>query len=723
MDRVRIIFLVWAALFAPIENIYSNEKDDAFSRATEFSVFEENGKIGLKDNEGQVLIPATYDAIGWSNGRLSIVDKVVGYQSEGMWGLINTSNKIVTPPEFLELKPAEGSYLIAQKRSVLSQRAAFGIINTSGKIVIPFLYDGLQLANMRAIVMSRSAAKYQFGLVDLSNKILIPVEYQNVYSLGSLRYAVENADHKTAIFSDEGSQVTDFTIDSISSFQKDYAIIYQGQKQGLINRSGQMILKPEYREFQIKAGGSIELRDTNEWYLLSGDNKLVGQCKADDLVALSNDRYTLVTSGKYQLTDNAFKPLHTEYFSSIGNFQRGMAVFRKSSRSGVIDENGRGIIPAQYHQLAIDDHAFRACMDIGYKDRWVILDEKGQRITEKHYEYIGPFNGRFYPVKNRGYWGALNARGEEIITCVHDSLIQTSGKNIVVKFKGEYGVMDLDENWIVTPRENRIKVLDEKSYFEFSGRTTFLKSFPNNIVYFSENPLEYHGTYIREQLPSGAYWVIDMSGIIIDRSTQPLQTELIYPETEGLRAIRKDGKFGFIDDAGRLRIANRYEDTRPFSGGLAAIQIRGKWGFIDHYEKLVVQPVYDHVEDFSNGKAIVTLGGLSGLIDDSGKLVLPLRFEEIIPNAHNRFILHQGKTFGLANASGTIVIQPRYDSLVDPGNGYAIVGRAGKFGVLTLHGVSTIPMIYDALSFDHHHGQFVALKRSAWRPLPKDPVN
>jgi hypothetical protein len=209
MERVLIISLWLAVLFVPDQIVYSHPaKPETIAKSNTFSVFEENGKVGLKDDEGEILIPATYDAIGWSNGKLSIIDKVVGYQSDGMWGLIHTSNKIITPAEFLNLKPGEGSYLIAQKRS-LSQRPSFGIINTSGKTIVPFDYDGLHLSNMRVIVMSRTGMRYHFGLKDLTGKLLIPLEYQRIYSLGSLRFAVENFDNKIAIFSDEGRQVTD----------------------------------------------------------------------------------------------------------------------------------------------------------------------------------------------------------------------------------------------------------------------------------------------------------------------------------------------------------------------------------------------------------------------------------------------------------------------------------------------------------------------------------
>ena len=77
-----------------------------------------------------------------------------------------------------------------------------------------------------------------YGLIDLNNKILIPQQYKNIYSIGSLRYAVENFENKVALFTENGAQITPFTIDSISSFKKNFAVIHQGLHQGLIDREG-----------------------------------------------------------------------------------------------------------------------------------------------------------------------------------------------------------------------------------------------------------------------------------------------------------------------------------------------------------------------------------------------------------------------------------------------------------------------------------------------------
>ena len=54
---MRLLILLFFILFLPL-----------LSLADTFVTFEENGKVGLKNQAGAVMIPAVYDALGWSNG-------------------------------------------------------------------------------------------------------------------------------------------------------------------------------------------------------------------------------------------------------------------------------------------------------------------------------------------------------------------------------------------------------------------------------------------------------------------------------------------------------------------------------------------------------------------------------------------------------------------------------------------------------------------------------
>lgn len=686
-----------------------------FSAANNFNVFEENGKVGLKNGQGQVVIPAQYEALGWSDGGFSVIDNVTGFRQNNRWGLVNISNHRITKADYEDLFPGEGSLLIARKKSTLSLRIVAGCINTSGKEVIPFQYDGIKLLSLRAIVFTRIGNQFKYGLIDLENKTLIPQHYQTIRSIGSLRFAVENFENKTALFTDLGKQITDFTIDSLSSFKKNYAVLYQNLRQGVIDREGQIKVEPKFRSVAIQDDGTIKVKEMDEWFFLDGQNKLIQKTVSDHLQPIGTNLLRTETAGQLELRDQQLRPITTTPISTLGKFNRTIAVFSTRGKYGLITTAGKVLINPTYDTLLIDRDAVLANTRSSGKNNWVLLDSLGRQKSSKAYQSMQAFNGKYFAVQNRGYWGALNIDGREVIPCTYDSLIQSRDDLLVVKFRGQYGIINTREEWIATPRPNTLKLIGQNRYLEQTSKTTFLKSTDGNVIYFTDNKLEIFSDQFLEHLPSGTIWKIDMDGRIADRQVHPDEPlENIFEESEGLRGIQKNGKFGFIDSQGRLRVANRYEGIQKFREGLAAAKIRGRWGFISREDKIVIQPAYEQVSDFENGLSFVKQNGYYGLIDKTGKQVLPTRYEEVIILSTRNLLVRQNGLAGLADPSGKIIITPRYHHLIDCGNGYAIVDRDGKYGVVTLQGISTVPMIYDFIQYDPFHADFLALKKSAW---------
>lgn len=719
MEIVSRNFLIFLILLASSEKLCSNpNKLFTFSIvATEFTVYEENGKVGIKNGKGEVLIPAQYDGMGWSNGEFSIVNNVTGYRNGNLWGLINLQNNKITKADYADLSPGHGELIVARKKVAGTVKIQTGCINTSGKEVIPFQYDGLKISSLRAIVYLRNGAQFKHGLIDFENKVLIPLKYANIYSLGSLRYGVENFENKSAIFSEEGKQITDFVIDSLSSFKKDYAIIYQSGYQGLIDRQGEIRLPAAYSEIVIADNGSLKVRKPDSWLWLNTENKIQKQTSADRVDVIGLGLMRITNGGRVQLTDTALKPIASESFTFIGPFEKGKAVVRRDNKMGVINDEGKIIVKPLYKQIIIDHPFVRASQPGNGKDRWVVLDSTGTAVNAKAYDYIGSFNGQYFPAKHYGYWGAIDDKGKEVIACVHDSLIQQLDGFLVVKFKGSYGIINFQEDWIITPQQHPLRLLNNTHYFELAPKTTFLKSLKKEIVYFSDNKLEARADHLIEYHPDGGVWKINYSGVIVDRGKQPENAEVIFEESEGLRGIKKDGRYGFVDDRGRLRIANRYEAIKPFSGTLAAVKILGRWGFINHQDNIAVQPVYDDVQPFANSVAVVKQKDFFGLIDKTGKLLFPVRYDSILVLNEKLVKLRQGALWGLADTKGKMIINAKFDELHALANGNIIVSREGKWGLINQQGVSTVPMVYDHLSFDPYHNQFIALQKTQWEEV------
>lgn len=715
MEIVSRVFLFVAALLLAVP-----DKLCAFqtmvlagSPSGEFTVFEENGRVGLRDGQGLILIPPQYEALGWSDGSFSLVSNVTGYRLNGAWGLIHLNGSRMTPGRYTHVRPGGSSVIIAGKKIRGTLRMKTGCVNPAGKEIIPFEYDDLVMtSSLRAVVMVREGTRYRHGLIDLHNNIVIPISYKRIYPLGSLRYAVENFDHKTAVFTEGGVQLIDFVIDSLSTFRNNHAIIYKDDHEGLINRNGDMVVPAQYRNLRLHDNGEVTGRDDHDWLFLDGDNNVLRRCYADSVGIAGENRFYTYFGDKFRITNGDFVPLTPVWFTELGPFVNGRAVAVTQGRAGIIGMDGQFDIPPTFYDLK-DDGKFMRGYQLYYgAPRWLAFDVEGNVLTTRGYDFIGPWNGRFFPARNRGFWGALDETGNEMIACVHDSLVQLHNDNLVVKFRGGYGIIGMDESWKVTPQPHPIDIINDSLYLLKTPQTTFLKSVRRGIIYFTDNAVEIKDDHLLEFLSTGAIWKIDFSGIIAARYELPDHTEEVHALRGGFRLIKRDNRYGFVDDRGRLRIANRYEDARDFSSSLAAVKIRGRWGFVDQEDRIAIQPVFDWVGSFAGEFCLVRNGDLYGVIDRTGRQVLPLRYDEIVGLPGDRFKVRIGSLWGLFDALGRVIASVKYDMLTDTGSGFLIVARGGKFGLITTQGVSTIPEIYDWIGYDSIHGQFVALKRA-----------
>ena len=111
------------------------------AQAELYQIFEENGKVGIKNEQGQIVIPPSFEALGWSDGSFSVIGQTTGYRIHEQWGLINLKKEFITPAIFESLVYAGGDHVIARKKLNAAVTKS-GCINLQGVIKLPFCYDG-----------------------------------------------------------------------------------------------------------------------------------------------------------------------------------------------------------------------------------------------------------------------------------------------------------------------------------------------------------------------------------------------------------------------------------------------------------------------------------------------------------------------------------------------------------------------------------------------------
>jgi serine/threonine-protein kinase len=167
--------------------------------------------------------------------------------------------------------------------------------------------------------------------------------------------------------------------------------------------------------------------------------------------------------------------------------------------------------------------------------------------------------------------------------------------------------------------------------------------------------------------------------------------------SEGLAAVCKGGKYGYIDKTGATVIPHQFDDATGFSDGLAMVstnmkQIRASHSgpkngncrdeteslaeggtFIDKTGKVVLTPEFDAVDTFSDGLARVLKGDLYGYIDKTGKIVIEPKFR-YAGKFHEglAYFLTPDNRYGYIDRNGQVAIKAQFEKAGPFHEGFAV---------------------------------------------------
>ena len=742
----------------------------------QFKVVKEGDKKGLYDEEDNVIIPIRYDDLGWSQGTPYVYEKVIGYRENNRWGLIGIKNKKVCQPLFRHLVPFEDKLLIAAKRKGKSRELLYGLINTKGEQTLGFRYLSL-IPHQHQLVASISKDQYlAFGVINGKGQAIIGFDYPNIRPISEERYAVRNQQGGVALYNAEGEALTEFLYDSISQFQHQVAITHLRGKQGVIDYHGQEQVPNQYRQVRIMDNGSVEVLPFDQWQTYTRANKRIRQYAFEDMQAVGVNLYQVKVGSVETFVDSYGKVVVPEQWRVV-RLDKNFAVLADRGKYGVLRNDAtsgtRVVVPAEYDSIRIDHHYIAA----GKKSTkagtacfgWQLFDRQGKLLTTYAYQEIGPMSEQRWAVKRKDHWGYADTTGQEVIACQYLAATPFSHGRASVDFVSGQGVIDTRGDWIVKPFKRggaklRLRRVNDNLYIfstevhRYETSQYGLINSQGREIYQTNYELTDNGHSLWERNDQGRYGLISYAGRhLLDTkydTISALQEGKIYTyEREGkygilswdgkvlqdlnnnfqeLHAMSDDflgvkinGKYGFTDAWGRLRIANRYDSVTHFMSNMAAVKMLGRWGYINKSERLMVQPHFDCAYPFQGKAAVVKKGNRYGMVNTQGQLVVPVVYDRIVSTPANRYLVYlndpqRGALVGLVSEAGEPLIYPKYQSIQDLSNGYVIAGRNGKYGLLTVQGRTTIPMVHQELIHDPYNEVYLSVVHPTWQKVEVD---
>ena len=235
---------------------------------------------------------------------------------------------------------------------------------------------------------------------------------------------------------------------------------------------------------------------------------------------------------------------------------------------------------------------------------------------------------------------------------------------------------------------------------------------------FSSGPRSSPQTRLYQVYSDGKPGFIDHTGTL--RFTLPEDVYTVLPFSEGLAVIAKRvpnsyGRWGFIDETGRVVIDPQFNRAKRFSEGLAAVIIQeaensgGGLGYIDKTGQIVIQPQFgtgntDIDFAFSEGLAAVPLRNTDewGYIDKTGKFVISPKFKYASSFSEGRAWVGIANPdwsiqykMGMIDREGHWIVEPRFDSAGLFSEGLATIRLGKKLGFINGNGAIVIVPQFD----------------------------
>lgn len=247
---------------------------------------EESYGYGYMDRTGTIVIEPQFDyAYAFSGGMGRIFSgklSTYGSPDEGLYGFIDATGNIVVHPKYDEATDFSNDGYAAVKKN-----GKYGIINTSGDVVVDFSYDYIQYrqktntydAFIGTVNDWGSPDKGTHYIIKADGTIVFSGDYKYIYAYDG--YYEAKKGEKYALLSLDGSEITGYDFDSLTSESEDLIGFKKGSYYGYIDLKGNVIIEAKYDSVGAFIDGKAIVEKNDKYSLIDSAGNVLVSYKAD----------------------------------------------------------------------------------------------------------------------------------------------------------------------------------------------------------------------------------------------------------------------------------------------------------------------------------------------------------------------------------------------------------------------------------------------------------
>ena len=536
------VIIIAISIMAIMNEVQLHYKVEEISEYNYFTL-EQNQKYGVIDKNGNIIIEAEYEAVQIPNPSKAIFVCVKEYNenTKEYETVVYNEKKEVLLSNYKNIQSISiytNVNSTPYEKSVLTykENGKYGLINLEGKQITKPVYDEISSINYKEGTFLVKQNELE-GIINMKGKVIIKCEYESVTSDN---YYSENGNNKQAGF-------------IVSKKTED------GYRYGYANYRGTIILNPIYTQLERVT----EIANEKGVYFIAFKNGQAGLLKNNKEILnyeYEDIQYNVLGSifvtkrnGKYgAVNQEGTTVLYPEYDNV---YTGGMYLNAlKDKDIFIFDLNGNKIETNEVSKIKTENANYYITID--KNNKYKVVDSKDNIIIDKDYTYIEYLPGDYFIVERDSKNGIIDSNGKSVIELKYDSISRINETDILQMEKDKnIALYNLNMKEIVSMDNAIVKeVKDEKSY----------------ILLYSDTDFKY-----------------------LDKEGNILTSQNLF-ENNTLFAKNINGKWGFVDKAGNLKVQNDYELVTDFNKyGFAGIKKDGKWGSINQNGEVVQEPTYD----------------------------------------------------------------------------------------------------------------------------------
>lgn len=689
--------------------------------------FAENGKVGYKNEKGEVVIQPQFDQGCSHFGKDMRCGKQLEYGSvsiEKKCGIIKEDGSIIIPLEYEEAIPLFDN-LFALRKHVDKKSWVAGVVNSKGETIVPFEYKYIRSSGdmIQCFKQANSVYNYHSGDMD---------------SDGIVYYYSSETDEYW--FNNEGTRI--YIGKGIRS-EAGVLITSIDDKYGVVNKDGTVIISNNYDDIFCISEKLFIVRINDE------DNWKFG-------VINENEEEIIPFNYKF------IKHFHSSFFACYDKCQceRCLGTFDSIRNYWVNPTRQR----YKYSEQK-EPSWFNSSGALIHKGDGCVLCDT------------------LLSVEKDGNWGVYNHNLKRIVNFNYDA-IEYCNEKILVGKDGNVGILDNDGTVLISPsyksiecvsisNDTYIKINNSKSYGRYSVEHPFSTvdcgtnlsritialgrgwlSYKYTVQVSSANRLNYNNTFILRSESYEELFSIEEGTINNSRFDQISQlTDISYAVRKGnlwgvyrrdvkelvipcqydeiifegghVVQLKKDNLWGakslvlpshIFYEALNVDIPTQYLEiktlTHPFESLFGVLLIeknydnedRKRYAIIDKYAKEVgkiykFRDISSQFTYYRPDRILCSIKDKFGFIGLDGFITIPFKYDEVYEGKDGLFHIRIGESWGLLSLDkGEIVpVKYLYGVSVDFKDQIVFDAMSGKCGILSENGTERIPAIYDHL--------------------------